>query len=171
MKSSLVWNAPLVVVLLGIIAWVGGLWTATLAAVSIETLAVVAYLVVRGRRGYPYGAPISNLLLLLPGHLLVLMSLVLVQAPDRLAFLWMVIPAASVAYDLVTATSRNTRLGRSILAGVYGILWADVFYLLLRVISLGREFSAGEETIAAIAFGVGGTVFIALGIYRHWRAS
>jgi hypothetical protein len=171
MKPFPIWSLPFLFVLVGLIALVGNLGTTMLLLVGAETLAFAAYTALRGYHGYPRGAPISDLLALFPGHLLVLLIVALSPNPDRLAALWAAIPLVSIAYDLVTVHMRNTTLGRSTLVSLYSILWADVFYLLERAISSKRQFSAGAGRTAAIAFGAAGAVFIALGVYRHWHAS
>jgi len=169
MRTSPIWTVPLLLLLLGIVMWVGAFTPVLKAVIAVEIIGLAIYLLMRNRRGYPQGEPISNLTMLLPGHMLILLAAIFAGAPERVAVLWTLIPAATLAYDLVTVVARNTRCGRSILIGLYGILWADVFYLLQRVISHGRGFTAGEETIAVLAFGIGGAAFVLLGGFRHWR--
>lgn len=170
MKPSIpVWAIPFLLVLLGITLLVGHLQAAQAAAVSSETLVVVVYILVRSR-SRSSERPIANVLPLLPGHLLLLLAISLLREPGALGWFWAVLPPVSVAYDVV-ARSEARRARTSILAGLYGILWADVFYLLERVVVLGRGISGHGEIMAAVAFGATGVVFLATGVHRHRHAA
>jgi 4-hydroxybenzoate polyprenyltransferase len=114
--------------------------------------------------------PVSNVLSLFPGHLLLLLAISLLPNPDGLAGLWAVVPIVSVAYDLAATNATGSKLRTSILIGLYAILWAVLFTLLERVIAIGRGLERGEETMTAVVLGTFGMLFISLGIYRHWRA-
>jgi len=169
-----IWSLPFILALASIAALVGNLAFEALVVIGIETLGVCAYLVVRGR-GKPAAAdrrPASNLVSLFPGHLLLLLILALLEDPGSLAWLWMLIPLATVAYDATARSARlSTRRRMSISMILYVILWADLFYLLERAIVLHRQLSGGREIMIAAAFGLAGVLFLSLGVYRHWIAA
>ena len=172
-KPLPVWSIPFILALASIAALAGNLALEPLAVIGIETLGVCAYLVVRGR-GKPAAdrRPASNLLSLFPGHLLLLLILALLKDPGILAWLWMLIPLLTVAYDATAQSARlSIRRRMSISMILYVILWADLFYLLERAIVLHRQLSGGREIMIAAAFGLAGVLFLSLGIYRHWIAA
>jgi len=166
-----IWSAPLLLVVLAIVLLVGNLPAAVSVVAALETVAYTVYLLIRtriAREDAP--APVANVLPLLPGHLLLLLAVALVPNPGVLAWLWTILPAASVAYDIVTVWMRDGIARRSILATLYCILWADLFVLLDRVIAARRGFTKTEEIIAAGAFGFVAICFLAVGVVRHVRA-
>jgi len=165
------WSAPLLLVVLAIVLLIGSLPVAVAVVAALETVAYTAYLLVRGRVVRDAPAPIANVLPLLPGHLLLLLAISLTSAADVLGWLWTVLPAASVAYDVVTVWMRDGIGRRSILATLYCIIWADLFVLLDRVVAARRAFTTTEEIIAAGAFGFVAILFLAVGIVRHVRAA
>ena len=167
-----VWSYPLVLALLGIIIAVGRLSTLLQIAVSVETLLFIAYLVIRSRRNITVSHAVANLLPLFPGHLLLLFALSIVPGQNTgLITLWMVIPVASVLYDLVSlGKGLVTSLRVSILVGLYCIIWADVFALLERVVALGRDLHGASEIKLIVVFGVLAVVFLAAGVYRQLYA-
>jgi hypothetical protein len=165
-----VWSIPLLLAVVGIILAVGRLSLAVGVLVAAETILFCAYLLWRARRHPDVPRPTSNLIALFPGHLLLLLAVVLLPDPDRLALLWAIVPAASVAYDLISLREWRRDLRASTLIGLYAILWAALFTLLNRVIAIGRGFGEREEILAAVAFGVFGGLFISVGAFRHWRA-
>ena len=171
-RSLPVWSIPFILALAGIASVIGNLPLASVLVIGIETVLVSAYLVFRGRQGASAPQPLSNLLSLFPGHLLVLIILSLLDDPAVLAWLWTLIPVATVAYD---ATSRSMRLSprarMSISMILYVILWADLFFLLERAVVLHRQLSGNREIMIAAAFGLFGALFLSLGIYRHWIAA
>ena len=86
-KSLPVWSIPLLLALVGITALVGHLGPAVLIVVSLETVIVSAYVVIRARAESSDRQPSSNLLPLFPGHLLVLIIIALLDRPNTLAWL------------------------------------------------------------------------------------
>jgi hypothetical protein len=171
MKPPLpIWSIPLMLAVLGIIVWVGNLSPSHGAIAAAETVLFCIYLVWRSRRRAGAERPVTNVLSLFPGHLLVLLAVSLLPSPGWLASLWALVPAASVAYDAVSINAPRGIGRTSTLIGLYAILWAALFTLLDRVIAIRRGFGEQEEIIAAVAFGVFGILFISLGILRHWRA-
>ena len=165
-----IWSIPLMLAVIGIVLLVGRLSPVLGAVVVAETVLVSAYLVRRARKGAETERPVTNLLALFPGHLLLLLAVSLLESPDGLAALWASIPITSIAYDLVSRKAPRGAGRTSTLIVLYAILWAVLFALLERVIAIRRGFGRGNEIIAAVAFGVFGVLFISLGIYRHWRA-
>ena len=173
MRPSLpIWSIPFLLALVGIAALVGNLSTNVLLAVGVETVIVSAYLILRSRIGTSGHQPSSNLLTLFPGHLLVLIIIALLDQPDTLAWLWTIIPLATLSYDAVgrsAALSSVVRMSISMI--LYGILWADLFFILERAVVLHRHVSGEQEIMIAAGFGVVGALFLSLGVYRHWIAA
>jgi len=164
-----VWTIPLLLALLGIALLVGNLGLAAKVLVAIETLAYCAYLIARGRAAGDAPRPVSNLLALFPGHLLLLLAISTLSVPSGLAYVWALVPPATVLYDLITWRGMlRARIRTSISAVVYVIIWADVFFLLERLIALTREW---DETILIVVLGLVGSVFLGLGLYRHRLAA
>ena len=99
------WSYPLVLVLLGIILYIGSLPAVVRIGVGVETILFLTYLLLRShrmRRPSP-----ARVLPLFPGHLLLLLALSLVPAPPAsLSVMWMIVPLASVTYDFVASSSR-----------------------------------------------------------------
>ena len=173
MRQSLpVWSIPFLLTLMGIVVFVGHLSTAVLIVAGLETVIVSAYLVIRARGKPSDRQPTSKLLPLFPGHLLVLIVIALLDQPDVLAWLWTLVPLTTLAYDVV---GRNTTLSSVIRMSIsmilYGILWADLFFLLERAVVLHRQISGDQEIMIAAAFGLVGALFLSLGGYRHWLAA
>ena len=110
-KPLPVWSIPFLLTLVGIAALVGHLSTAVLIVIGLETLAVSAYLVIQARRAPSDRQPISHLLPLFPGHLLVLTIIALLDRPDTLAWLWTLVPLTTLAYD---AVGRSTKISSKI---------------------------------------------------------
>jgi len=165
------WSIPLLFALLGLVFLVGDLPLIAGIIVALETVIYSVYIVLRGRLSADRGRTVANVLSLYPGHLLLLLAVSLVPGPARLAFLWAVIPIASIGYDVVSLRIAAGRLRTSTLIGLYCIIWADLFYLLERVIAIKRGFERSGEVIIAVVFGAVGILFISLGVYRHLRAS
>jgi hypothetical protein len=173
MRPSLpIWSIPFLLALVGIAALVGNLSTCLLLVVGVETILFAGYLILRSRTASSERQPSSNVLTLFPGHLLVLIIIALLDHPDPLAWLWTIIPLATIAYD---AVGRNTSLSSvvqmSISMILYGILWADLFFVLERAVVFHRHLSGEREIMIAAGFGVAGALFISLGVYRHWIAA
>ena len=169
-KDSLpAWSYPLILALLGIVIAVGHLPTSLQIAVSVETVLFVAYLIIRLRHDTTQTHAVSNLLPLFPGHLLLLFALSIIPGQNTgLVALWMVIPAASVLYDLVSLRKGQLAPKQvSILTVLYCIIWADLFALLERVVALGRDLHGASEIKLIVVFGVLAVVFLAAGVYRH----
>ncbi len=164
-----IWSIPLLLAIVGIVLFVGNLSPLLMGVVAAETVLTCGYLLWRVRRRSDAARPITNVLSLMPGHMLILLMVSFLGAPDRLAALWALIPAVSVAYDAISLHVRKGAWRTSTLIGLYAILWAVPIALLERVIAIRRGLDKGAETIAVIAFAVVGVVFISLGIYRHWR--
>ena len=164
-----VWSYPLILALLGIIVAVGHLSVSLQIAVSVETVLFIAYLLLRSRRDTTESRAASNLLPLYPGHLLLLFALAIVAGQNTfLVGLWMIIPVASILYDLVSLRKGlvpSTQV--SILTGLYCIIWADLFALLERVVALGRDIQGASEIKLIVVFGVLAVVFLGAGVYRH----
>jgi hypothetical protein len=162
------WALPFVLVLLGVALFFGRFSAAVSAVAAVATLSAVVYLVLRGRiRGDR--RPVADLLALLPGHLLLLFGLGTLDKPDALGLVWVCLPVGSLAYDGLSARPAF-RGQRSILAGLYGIIWLVVFFLLERFVAERKGLSGHAETVAAVAFGAIGVVFVLTGIARHRRA-
>ncbi|MCK5828111.1 hypothetical protein KAH43_06245 [Candidatus Bipolaricaulota bacterium] len=167
-----VWSIPFLLALVGIAALVGQLSPVVLLVVGLETLVVSAYLILRSRDESAERQPLSNLLALFPGHLLVLIIIALLNQPDKLAWLWTLVPLATIAYDAVGRSLKLSSVLRvSISMILYGILWADLFFLLERAVVLHRQISGDREIMIAAAFGIVGALFLSLGVYRHWMAA
>lgn len=167
-----VWSYPLVLALLGITVAVGHLSTSLQIAVSGETLLFIVYLVVRSRRNVTASHAVAHLLPLFPGHLLLLFALSIVPGQNTgLVIMWMIIPVASVLYDLVSlqeGLAVSTRV--SILTVLYCIIWGDLFALLERVVALGRGIHGAGEIKLIVIFGVLAVAFLTAGVYRHLYA-
>lgn len=172
MKALPIWSIPFLLAVVVIVLLVGNLSSSLAAVVVLETVMYSGYLILRSRCAAGGLKPVANILPLFPGHLLLLLAVSSLPAPDRLVALWAILPVASIAYDAITVwVPLRTRGRASILTSLYCIIWADLFYLLERVIALKRGFARNEEMIAAIAFGAIGILFLSLGIYRHRRAA
>ena len=159
------WSYPLLLALLGIVLFFGRLSSVWQGIIGGESLGFILYISVRKRRS---AAP-ANLVSLFPGHLLLLFAIgVLSPPPTLLLGLWTLIPVATVIYDCVATFWRWP--GRvSILSGVYCIIWADLFFLLERIIKLGRGLSSGGELVVIAVFVGIGVPFLGIGVYRHLR--
>jgi len=170
MRTQLpLWSIPLLFALLGLIYLVGNLPLIPGIIVALEAVIYSIYLVLRSRLDIDRGRTVANVLSLYPGHLLLLLAVSLVPGTAVLSYLWAIVPVASIGYDLVSL--RASGGGRtSTLIGLYCIIWADLFYILERVIAIKRGFERSEEVIAAVAFGAVGILFISLGVYRHLGA-
>ncbi len=170
MKPTLpIWTIPLLLALLGIVVLVGNLGVAANVIVAVESIAYCGYLIARARAAGDAPRPVSNLLALFPGHLLLLLAISSLEAPDSLVYVWAVVPPATVLYDLIAWRSLlRVRVRTSISAVLYAIIWADLFFLLERLIALTREW---DETILIVVFGLIGCVFLGLGLYRHRLAA
>ncbi len=170
MKPTLpIWTIPLLLAILGIILLVGHFGVAAKILVSIEALAYCGYLIVRARSAGDAPRPVSNLLALFPGHLLLLLAISSLAAPDSLAYVWAIVPPATVLYDLISWRGLlRAPIRTSISAVLYAIIWADIFFLLERLIALTREW---DERIIVVVLGLVGCVFLGLGLYRHRLAT
>jgi len=169
MRSTLpVWSIPFLLALVGIAAFVGRLGTAVLLVIGFETVLVSVYLILRVRGEPSNRQPVSNLLSLFPGNLLVLLIIALLDHPNTLAWLWTIVPVATLAYDAFGRSEKPSSFVRmSISLILYGILWADLFFLLERAVVLHRQISGNREVMIAAGFGLVGALFFALGVYRH----
>jgi len=169
--ASPILTIPLLLALVAIALVVARFDASATIGVLTVSMAVSGYLWVRARRGDGKTVPVSRLLPLLPGHALVLLGIGLVQVPGVLPWLWMLVPIVTAGYDaLGRKAASRTRKWMSILGFLYVILWADLFFLLERIIVLRRGMSGSEEVILATAFVLVGGIFLGLGIYRHWLA-
>ena len=165
-----IWSFPLILALLGLVLCVGKFPAIFQFGIGVESLLYLGYVLWRTRRPSFRSNAVARLLPLFPGHLLLLFAIGLVPGTSsELTAAWMVIPAATVCYDVLTPWGRTRTRAWSILAGLYVIIWADLFYLLERVIALGRALERSAELSLAIVFGVLGAVFLSVGTYRHWR--
>ena len=164
------WSYPFILALLGIVLFFGHLSRAWQGAIGGESVGFIAYLIARAH-WHGESHAVANLISLFPGHLLLLFGIgALSPPPGLLLGLWMIIPAASVIYDVI-GIIRPRRGQTSTLAGIYCIIWADLFFLLERIINLGRGLSSGEELIVAAVFVGVGAPFLGIGVYRHVRMS
>jgi hypothetical protein len=170
MKPTLpVWTIPLQLAILGIVLLIGQLGTVAKVVVSAEALAYCGYLIARARSRQDAPRPVSNLLALFPGHLLLLVALSSLEAPDGLAYVWAIVPPATVLYDLIAWRGLlRATIRTSISAVLYAIIWADLFFLLERLIALTRDW---DETMIIVVLGLVGCVFLGLGLYRHRLAA
>jgi len=166
------WSYPLILALLGIVLWIGNISPDLKAGLVAETLLFLGYLMVfsRGRKTTSSGA---NLISMFPAHLLLLLVILLLPAFNiRLIFVWMVIPAATISYDFVASRSLfSNGVSKSILSGLYCIIWADLFFLLERAVALGRGLTDNKEVVVAAVFCVIGALFLSIGVYRHLRTN
>ena len=168
-SSTPAWTIPLTLALLGLVIVIGGLEAIPLGLSIVGTLIYAAYALFGGRWVEGDLRPPTNLMALLPGHLLLLLAISMLDAPDALASCWALLPTTTVAYDVIARqTTIPARRRVSILIGLYAILWIDVIVLLERTIALRRGFTQGVEILIAVAFGLAGSLFLGLGIYRHW---
>lgn len=164
------WSYPLLLALAGIVILVGRLSAHVAAIVACEVLVSLGYLIAT-RAHVPRTKPVSNLIALLPGHLLLLLALTLVV--DRggdYVYLWIALPVVTLAYDASFRWSPRGVLALSIPVTLYAILWASLITLLERIVVLARGLGGQSEFVIAAILGVAGVGFIALGIYRHWRS-
>jgi len=169
MKPTLpIWTIPLLLALLGIVLLVGNLGLAAKVLVAVEALGYCGYLILRARSGAP--RPVSNLLALFPGHLLLLLAISSsLEGPDGLAYVWAVVPPATILYDSISWRGiLRPPIRTSISVILYVIIWADLFFLVERLIALTREW---DERIIIVVLGVVGCVFLGLGLYRHRLAA
>ena len=164
------WSIPLLLVILGILLLIGNLSATMSLVVGIEVVASCVYVLWRGRREPSASRAPANLLSLFPGHLLLLLGVSLLDAPDGLVAVWLVLPILTIVYEEAGSRMRAGWARTSILVGGYAILWVVLFALLERLIAIGRALDLRGEIIAASAIGVFGLLFITLGIYRHVRA-
>ena len=171
-RSVPVWSIPFLLILMGIVAVLGHLPLSVLVITSLETVVVAIYLILRSRSGDLDIQPVSNLLSLFPGHLLVLLIIALLDRPGMLAWLWTFIPLLTLLYDGI---GRNHRLTGSVRISIstilYVILWADLFFLLERAVALHRHLSGSREIMIAAAVGLAGALFLSLGVMRHRMAA
>jgi len=165
------WSYPLILGLVGIVLLVSGFQTALSVGIGVESVLFLCYVILRTRRATPSSQAPAKLLPLFPGHLLLLFAIGLLPSPQTvLVATWMAVPGATVLYDITGLwATRRERLRVSILVGLYCIIWADLFFVLERVIALARDISGNTEIIVASVFGVVGAAFIAIGTYRHLR--
>jgi len=170
MKPTLpIWTIPLLLAIVGIILLVGHLGTTAKAVVMIEALGYCGYLLARARSADRGSRPVANLLALFPGHLLLLLAISSMAAPDRLAYVWALVPPATVGYDVLSwKRLLRARTRTSISAVLYAIIWADLFFLLERLIASAREW---DERMIIVVLGVVGCTFLCLGLYRHRLAA
>lgn len=167
-KPLAVWTIPFLLTLVGIVALAGNLGGSVLIAVGVEILIVCGYVIVLGRRESSDRHPTSNILALLPGNLLVLIIIALLDQPNLLAWLWTLVPLTTIAYDAVGRSERlSSQVRMSISMILYVILWADLFFVLERAVVLHRQLSGNQEIMIAAAFGLVGALFLSLGVYRH----
>ena len=88
--------------------------------------------------------PVSNLIALLPGHLLLLLALThVIDRGGAYVYLWIALPIVTLAYDISHRWAPDWRLAVSIPILLYAILWASLITLLERIVVLGGE-SAGN---------------------------
>ena len=173
-RSSLpVWTYPVVLALLGIVLFSGDLTGLFRIAVGVESLLVISYMLMRSVRPPSVSRAVARLLPLFPAHLLLLLAVTMLPGEAMgLVVLWMLIPLASVLYDLVASwRAVATRKAMSILSILYCIIWAVIFALLERVIVLGRGLSGGASLSVMVLLGLLGLGFISIGIYRHRRVN
>ncbi len=172
MTAAPVWTLPFLWILIALVARVGTLPTAMIGVTVVEGLFVSGYVILRSRRDPTAVQPVARLLPLLPGHLLVLLMLALLDSPGMLAWLWTLVPAATVAYDIVgrcAALSGKQRMSISMI--LYGILWGDLLFLLERAVILHRGIQGTGEIVIAAAFGLLGALFLWVGAVRHWSVA
>jgi hypothetical protein len=166
------WSYPFILVLLGIVLYIGALSSVLRIGVGVETVLFLVYLLLRSRRTRHQPPIPARVLPLFPGHLLLLLALSLLPAPPAvLAVLWMVVPLSSVTYDFVASWSRlGSRFTVSILSILYCIIWADLFILMERIVVLGRGLRGTWEIVTGVGFALLGVLWLFLGVFRHWKA-
>ena len=164
------WTYPILLAATGLILFVAR-WPAPIrAAVAGTVAAYVVYLAAARRR--PRMRPVvSELTALLPGHLMLLFAAWYVAPQElRLVYLWLAVPVATMAYDATFRWAIPRVLGASISSGLYAIIWADLAILLERILARGRGLGGRSEFVMAAVLAVVWTVFVGIGVYRHWRA-
>jgi len=163
---------PFILALLVLIFIWGNISMLLKTAVGVETVLFLGYLIFNAPKKGRL-APMSNIVGLFPGHLLLLVAMSFLSSlGPGLFFLWMLIPAASAVYDYLGRGVRITgRAKKSILAGLYCIIWADVFFLLERIIVVGRGYSGLKEIILGVVLFVIAGWFLSIGAYRHLRGN
>ncbi len=173
MTTSLpVWSIPFLLILVAISGFVGHLAPAALAVAVGETVLVCLYLLYTSRRSAEGPRPVSNLMSLTPGHLLVLLIVALLEAPGLLAWFWAILLPVTIVYDAVGRSARiRPKVRLSISSILYVILWADLFFLLERAVVLHRQVQGNQEIMIVAAVGLVGALFVSLGVYRHWIAA
>jgi hypothetical protein len=167
-----IWILPFLWILVALVARVGTLPIAMIGVTVTEVVLVSGYVILRSRRDRTDLQPVARLLPLLPGHLLVLLMLALLDSPGLLAWLWTLVPAVTLAYDIVgrcATLSGKRRMSISMI--LYGILWGDLFFLLERAVVLHRGIQGTGEIVIAAAFGVLGVLFLWVGAVRHWSVA
>jgi hypothetical protein len=163
------WALPFVLVLLGVALFFGHFSLPVAVFAAAATMCAIVYITLGDRVRRGAGRPMANLLALLPGHLLLLFGLGTLPRPDLLGLAWGSLPLGSVVYDWVSAR-RPFPWRRSILTGLYAIIWLVVFFLLERLVAERKGLSGHAEIVAAVAFGAIGVVFVVTGVARHRRA-
>ena len=164
------WTYPFLLSATGLILYVARWPAAAQAAIASTVAAYVVYAAATRRR--PRARPaISELIALLPGHLMLLLAAGYV-APETtfLVYLWLAVPVATIAYDATFRWAFPPRVAASISSGLYAIIWADLATLLERILARARGLSGRSEFLMAAVLAVVWAVFVGIGIYRHWRA-
>jgi hypothetical protein len=162
------WALPFVIVLLGVALFFGRFSMPVAVFAATTTMCAIVYIALGERVRRDGGRPVANLLALLPGHLLLLFGVGTLPRPDVLGLIWGSLPLGSLVYDWVS-TRRPFPWRRSILTGLYAIIWLVVFLLLERLIAERKGILGHAEVVMAVAFGAIGVVFVVTGIVRHRR--
>ncbi|MCD5417744.1 hypothetical protein LR021_05285 [Candidatus Bipolaricaulota bacterium] len=166
-----IWQIPFILALLGIVVLVGRFGPLELTALPLvmattATISNVVYSFLRSKRGFSRLFSRDNLLGLLPGHLLLLLAIVVVPLTPVFVYLWTLLPIVTIGYDLLAnAFSIKMRIRILILVITYCIIWTVLFFLVHQVIIAGRREL--NETIVTVIIVVGGALFLAVAIYRH----
>ncbi len=115
--------------------------------------------------------PLAGLITLLPGHLLLLFAILFTAGANRrLMIVWLLVIPLTILYDAVGRSARGWKGRTSISAGSYAIIWSALFFLLERVIVVGRAVGGSVATAVAVCFAAFGCGFVFIGIQRHRRA-
>jgi hypothetical protein len=162
------WALPFVLVLLAVALFFGRFSLPVAVFAAAATMCAIVYIALGDRVRQGGGRPAANLLALLPGHLLLLFALGTLPQPDLLGVIWGSLPLGSLVYDWVS-TRQPFPWRRSILTGLYAIIWLVVFFLLERLIAERKGLLGHAEIVAAVAFGAIWVVFVVTGIVRHRR--
>jgi len=164
-----IWSKVAVLLLSGLVAAFGTfpLW----ARVGSVLVAVggVAYLIYRERVGFRREFVKGNLLYLLPGHVALLLGLGMVGGASALWWAWLALIAATVAFDWNAHGPLGFEAQRRVAMALYALIWADVLFLIERLVRLGGELEGGGALALTAGIALFGVAYIGLALYRFGK--